>query len=215
MNRRIDLIKNNILLSALPEESMQSNLENGVFRIVSYEKNSIVHFDGETCDRLEVILTGNVVVDRIDESGNLLTISEFHSGDILGGNLLFSGEPNYPMTVSTKEVTELLAVEKEDLFQLLCDNPLFLRRFLEHISDRATILGDKIKHYLNKTIRESMMNYLTHESKRQNSNKVILEISKKELSERIGVQRTSLSRELAKMRKDGLIKFDRSSITLL
>ena len=92
---------------------------------------------------------------------------------------------------------------------------MFLRTYLELISDHAFILGDKIKHYVNKTIRESIMNYLQYESKKQKSSHIQLNISKKALAEKIGVQRTSLSRELAKMRKDGLVLFDRDSITLL
>ena len=59
------------------------------------------------------------------------------------------------------------------------------------------------------------MNYLNYESKKQNSNHIKLNITKKALAEKIGVQRTSLSRELAKMRKDGLIQFDSDTITLL
>jgi DNA-binding transcriptional regulator LsrR (DeoR family) len=59
------------------------------------------------------------------------------------------------------------------------------------------------------------MNLLEYESKRQNTNYIKLNMTKKALAEKIGVQRTSLSRELAKMRKDGLIVFDRTSITLL
>ncbi|MEA4939555.1 MAG: helix-turn-helix domain-containing protein, partial [Christensenella sp.] len=42
-----------------------------------------------------------------------------------------------------------------------------------------------------------------------------LEITKKALAERIGVQRTSLSRELTKMRDEGLIDFDSESIKVL
>ena len=59
------------------------------------------------------------------------------------------------------------------------------------------------------------MNYLNYESKKQNSNCIKLNITKKAIAEKIGVQRTSLSRELAKMRKDGLIQFDSDMITLL
>ena len=59
------------------------------------------------------------------------------------------------------------------------------------------------------------MAYLEYESKIQNSNQIKLEITKKELAERIGVQRTSLSRELAKMRNEGLVTFDSNSITIL
>ena len=119
------------------------------------------------------------------------------------------------MTVSTLLPTDILEIDKEALFELFCNNPSFLRTYLELTSDRAFILGDKIKHYINKTIRESIMNYLNYESKKQKSNHIKLNITKKALAERIGVQRTSLSRELAKMRKDGLILFDTDSITLL
>jgi CRP-like cAMP-binding protein len=56
---------------------------------------------------------------------------------------------------------------------------------------------------------------LERECKIQNSNRIQLGITKKALAERIGVQRTSLSRELAKMKADGLIDFDDKTITLL
>ena len=215
MKQNINLMRKATLLNSLSDNVIATNLKNGKFKVVSYKKNSVVHFDGETCSKLEIILLGKVVVDRIDESGNLLTISEFFSDDILGGNLLFSKNPTYTMTVTTQLPTEILEIDKEVLFDLFFHNPQFLRTYLEHTSDNAFILGDKIKHYVNKTIRESVMNYLNYEIKRQNSNHIKLNITKKALAEKIGVQRTSLSRELAKMKKDGLIKFDRDSITLL
>ena len=215
MNKNIDLIKSTVLTKFLSDEDILTNLESGKFKVTSYKKSSVVHFDGETCNKLEIILSGKVVVDRIGESGNLLTISEFYNDDILGGNLLFSKNPCYPMTVLTQLPTDILEIDRETLFELFCNNPIFLRTYLELTSDRAFILGDKIKHYINKTIRESIMSYLNYESKKQNSNHIKLNTTKKALAEKIGVQRTSLSRELAKMREDGLILFDTDSITLL
>lgn len=215
MFQNIDLLRSTELLKFLSDDDILTNLRNGKFKVVSYKKNSVVHFDGEPCNKLEIILSGKVVVDCIDESGNLLTISEFYSDDILGGNLLFSKNHCFPMTISTQLPTDILEIDREALFELFCRNSLFLRTYLEHISNHAFILGDKIKHYVNKTIRESIMSYLNYESKRQNSNHIKLNITKKSLAEKIGVQRTSLSRELAKMKKDGLILFDADSITLL
>lgn len=215
MHPHIHLMRKITLLNSLSDEVIVTHLKNGAFKIATYKKNSVIHFDGELCSKLEIILSGKVVVDRIDESGNLLTISEFYSDDILGGNLLFSKDPYYPMTISTQMPTEILEIDREILFELFCHNPQFLRAYLELVSDHAFILGNKIKHYVNKTIRESIMNYLHYESKKQNSNRIKLNITKKALAEKIGVQRTSLSRELAKMRKDGLIVFDRDAITLL
>ena len=207
--KQVDLIK------SIKSEEIELFLNEGSFKTTEYGKNNIVHFVGEVCSKLEIILSGKVVIERIDESGNLMTIAEFFSGDVLGGNLMFSKNPHYPMTVTTKQPTVILEINKARLFQLFSDNHDFLRSYLEYVSDHTVILGDKIKHYVNRTIRESILSYLDYEIKKQNGNIIKLNITKKALAEKIGIQRTSLSRELAKMRDDGLIKFDTDSIELL
>ncbi len=206
---QLDLIK-----SIKPEE-IQLFLRDRSFHITEYGKHNIVHSVGQLCSNLEIILSGEVVIERIDECGNLMTIAEFFSGDILGGNLMFSKNPRYPMTVTTKQPTAILTISKPRLFQLFSDHHDFLKCYLEYVSDHTVILGDKLKHYVNRTIRESILSYLDYERKKQNNNVVQLTITKKALAENLGVQRTSLSRELAKMRDDGIIRFDAHSIELL
>ena len=215
MNDYLELIKQAALTKSIESEEITFYISEGSFKIITYLKNNIVHFVGETCSKLEIILAGKVTVERIDESGNLMTIAEFLSGEILGGNLLFSKNPHYPMTITAKQPTIILEINKDRLFQLFSDNHEFLKSYLEFVSDHATILGDRIKHYVNKTIRESVMCYLDYERRKQNSNNIKLGITKKALAEKIGVQRTSLSRELAKMRDEGLINFNAESIEML
>lgn len=214
MNKKIALLKNTRLLAPLSEDDVKRHLNDGSFRIVSYKKNSIVHIEGEVCKKFELILSGKVIVNRIDEAGNLMTISEFIGGDILGGNLLFSQHPIYPMTVSTEQNTDILEISKDALFDLLSTNSEFLLSYLTFVADHTFILGDKIKRAVNLSIRESIFNFLQYESRKQNSERIVLPMSKKALAESLGIQRTSLSRELAKMKKDGLIDYDRDSITL-
>ena len=215
MNHNFKLLQDATLLKGLQLEDIQAYVNEGRFRFVSYKKNTVIHFEGEPCTSLEIILTGKVAVERIDQSGGLLTIAEFYSDDILGGNLLFSRNPCYPMTITTQQPSVIVEIKKDLLFEIFCTNPFFLRTYLEYVSDHAFILGDKIKHYVNKTIRESLMSFLKYESKKQNSSQIRLNMTKKVLAEKIGVQRTSLSRELAKMKNDGLILFDANSITIL
>lgn len=215
MNLYQNLIENTTLLSTLSPEKIAFYLANGTFKVQTYAKNSIVHFEGDHCFKMELILSGKVVLVRIDESGNLLSIAEFYKDDILGGNLLFSRNPYYPMTTTSPEKTMILEIEKNLLFTLLSESPIFLSAYLEFVADHTILLGDKIKHYVNKTIRECVLEFLEYESKHQKSNKIILNMTKQTLADKIGVQRTSLSRELSKMRNDGLIKYDSKSITIL
>ncbi len=215
MKNHLGLMRQISLLKSINYQKIESYLNDGSCKISEYGKNNIVHFVGEACSKLEIILSGKVVVARIDESGNLMTIAEFFSCDVLGGNLMFSKNPYYPMTVTTKQPTVILEMNKDRLFQLFADNPEFLKSYLEYVADHTVILGDRIKCYVNRTIRESIKSFLDYERKKQNSNIIKLNMTKKALAERIGVQRTSLSRELTKMRSDGLIHFDAVSIELL
>ena len=215
MKKNMELMGQIDLMKSITPQEIESYLIEGSCKITQYRKNNIVHFVGEVCSKLEIILSGKVVIERIDESGNLMTIAEFLGGDVLGGNLMFSKNPYYPMTVTAKEATLILEINKDRLVRLFSDNHEFLSSYLEYVSDHTVILGDRIKHYVNRTIRESIISYLNFEAKKQNSSIIKLSMTKKALAERIGVQRTSLSRELAKMREDGLIEFNSVSITLL
>lgn len=215
MESYIHLIEDSLLLRQLSEEQVSSSLREGTFLIGTYGKNNILHFVGEICRMLEIILSGQVSVERIDEAGNLMSIAQFYSGDILGGNLIFSKTPYYPMTITARQPTIVLAINKERLLELLGVNPDFLRSYLEFTADHTTILGDRIQHYVGKTIRECIMAYLEHERKKQDSNTILLPTTKKAWAERIGVARTSLSREIAKMQRDGLIRYDSKTIELL
>ena len=215
MKNYLHLRKQVDLIESVNSADIEFFLKEGSFKTTEYGKNNIVHFVDEVCSKLEIILSGRVDVERIDESGNLMTIAEFYSGDVLGGNIIFSKNPYYPMTVTTKQVTVILEIEKEQLFKLFSDNHKFLKNYLEYVSDHTIILGNRIKHYVNRTIRESIVSFLDYERNKQNSNNIKLNMTKKALAERIGVQRTSLSRELAKMRDDGLIEFDAKSVELL
>jgi CRP-like cAMP-binding protein len=215
MYKNISAIRENSLLVSLTEEEIEEYLHDGSFTFHLYGKNKIIHFPGDLCTKTEITLDGNVVVESIDEEGNLMAIAEFSGDEILGGNLLFSKNPYYPMTITAKQETLVLEINKDRLFRLFSDNHIFLKNYLEYLSDHAVILGYRIKHYANKTIKKSLINFLEHESKKQNSSHIMLCMTKKQLAEKIGVQRTSLSRELSKMREDGLITYDKTSVDIL
>lgn len=216
MNELDNILKNIALLKTIPSEFWNENpqIKKSIIK-KDYNTGEIIHYEGDLCTFIDVIIDGEVVIERIDESGNLMTITEFYKNDILGGNLIFSRNSHYPMMVSAKTKASLISISKELVFQLCTINSDFLKIFLEYISDNATLLGDKIKHYVNRSIRESLIAFLKNEYAMQNSPVIKLNTSKKDIAHRIGVQRTSLSRELQKMKKEGLINFDKETITII
>ena len=203
------------LLQDLDQEMVSRNLLDGRFSFTRYGEGNIVHFSGEPAQKLEIILSGEVIIERIDENGNLMVIAKFGEGDLLGGNLIFSSTPYYPLMISTTRPATILEIGREYLFELLSTNAAFLSRFLGYISDHSAVLSGQINQYINRSIREAVTSFMEYEMQRQESNVIRLEMTKKELARRFGVRRTSLQRELAKMRDDGLLEFDSETITWL
>ena len=203
------------LLNGLPATLLEGWIHSGKIALQRFQPGQIIHLDGDLCRGMEIILSGRVSVERIDESGNLMIINQFGPDDLIGGNLVFSRNPRYPMTIIAKTGTTLVALEKALIFELCSAYPEFLEQFLRAISDNAMLLGDKIKHYVQRSLRESLTSYLKNMAMIQGSNRIQLPVTKKELAEQIGVQRTSLSRELQKMRTEGLLAYDSRTIQLL
>ena len=216
MNLPTNIFNDFSLLKTIPESYWEQNLNaNKHIQVNKYSQGEIIHFDGDCCSSIDVILNGQVVIERIDDAGNLMRITELSPDDILGGNLLFSKNPCYPMMVTAKTELILLSITKNLVFDFCATNKDFLKVYLEYISDHSLLLGDKLKHYVNRSIRESIIAYLKSEYKIQKSQTLQLRLTKKELADRIGVQRTSLSRELQKMKNEGLVEYDKSSISIL
>ncbi|MCK5130177.1 MAG: Crp/Fnr family transcriptional regulator [Clostridiales bacterium] len=203
------------LLQSVPQEKMTSLLECGQWTIQRYNKSKIIHLQNDTCTKIEVILTGKVLIDNLDAQGNLIAITQSTVGDILGGNLLFSSSSMYPMTITAQATTTLLSIQKSVLLSMFQDNTPFLANFLQQISDNTQILSTKIINHIHKTIRKKIITYLTSQQQLQKKNPITLPITKKKMAESMSIARTSLSRELMKMHKEKMITVNRNEVTLI
>lgn len=202
-------------LHVIDQTTLHDWLNTGKINISKYGKDQVIHFEGDICDKMEILLSGKVAIKHITEDGNVMNIADFNKGDLLGGNLLFTKQPYYPMMIIAISEVQVLTIKKDHLFEMLTEHPAFLKAYLELTSENTFILSSKIKHHVNLTLRDRLLLYLKSESKRQMKKKIIIPESKKALAEKLGVERTSLSRELKKMKDVGLIEFDSKTITLL
>lgn len=183
--------------------------------VEKYKSDGIVHFQGEQCRYIDIIIEGELQISNIDENGKNLIIANFGPGDIVGASLIFSVNNFYPMTIQAKNDSIIVKISKETVIELCETDTDFMVKFMRILSDRAAFLSYKITDISLKSIRERVMEYIDRETNIQKSNKIRLTMSKKELSEKMGIQRTSLSREMNKMRKDGLIEYNSKYIKKL
>lgn len=184
------------------------------FSIQQYNKDKFIFIEDEVCRNLSIILSGNVEIQKIDASGKVLIIAEFHEGDSFGESLIFSDRGNFPMSVMSKTGSVILHIEKDSVIKLCQKSSTFLYAYLRLISNRAMLLGTKIKEVTLKTIRQKICEFLIYEYTLEKDKKIHLTMTKKEWADKMGVQRPSLSRELIKLKDEGLIDFYKDVIEL-
>lgn len=202
------------LFESISIDNLLSFFNDSLYSIVKYNKNNAIYLQNEICSTMDILLEGNIVIQNIDEEGNILTIADFSPYNMIGENLIFSNRNIYPMNVISKTNVILLKIKKELILELCHYDKEFLLKFLSSLSDKTIVLTDKINLISMKSIREIIIDFLTNEYIYQGSEVITLNISKKELAEKFGIQRPSLSRELRRMKDEGLIEFDARTITI-
>ena len=83
------------------------------------------------------------------------------------------------------------------------------------IADKNRDLIRKIEVISKRTIREKLLAYLSSQAQTQNSRYFEIPLSRTELAEYLCVDRSALTRELVKMRDDGLIDYDKNCFRIL
>jgi len=203
------------LFSQLTPQERQTIARQLRSRTREYDEGQVVAFEGDECNSLGIVVRGSIHIQRIYESGKLLTIETFHAGDSFGEALVFSGEGRYPATLTTKEASTVLYLDREDIIRLCEQYPRFLQTFLRTLSDRILLLNRKIKSLSYQSVRQKVANFILEEQRRQQADVLVLGIARHELADSLGIPRPSLSRELIAMKEDGWIDYDRKTIRVL
>ena len=202
------------LLASLGEETLCGLLASGQVWVKACRKGQLLHAEGEICAALEVILSGSLAVERLTPEGDLMSVASFGAGDCVGGNLLFSADPVHHLAVSVAQAATILSIQKDCLVSLLLSNRGFLLKYLGYVADNAVLLEGQLTYFANLPIKSRVINYLNAQQRMQGESRVPVPFGKKALAARLGVHRSSLSRCLQQMKRDGILDFDRGSITL-
>ena len=86
---------------------------------------------------------------------------------------------------------------------------------LKILAQRNMLLNSKINLLSQRTIREKLLSYFSMIIMQNKSKKFRIPFSRNQLAEFICVDRSALSRELSKMKEEGLLKFEKDDFELL
>ena len=83
------------------------------------------------------------------------------------------------------------------------------------IARQSLALSRRIFHVAPKSIRGKVLAYLSNEAERTGTREFDIPFNRQQLADYLAVDRSALSAELSRMKKDGLIEFEKNLFTLL
>ena len=174
---------------------------------------------GDVTSHVFVMLEGQINIIREDWWGNRSIVSIDGPSDSFAE--AYACPPGSRLTVSvvaTRKV-RVLTFEIRAIMEICRASCPFHNRLMQNlvstIAEQNLRLNDMLSFVTRRTTREKLLAYLGAESQRQGSRSFTIPFDRQQLADFLSVNRSAVSTELGKLRKDGIIDFDRSHFTLL
>jgi len=179
------------------------------YSIKNYKNNEVLFWEDTLCNQLSIVIKGSIRVESINYSGKVLIVRQISKNEIFGEGLIFSNNNFYPVNVvSQKMNTEVLHIKKNDILKLFQLNQEISANLIRILSNKMTFLNQKVRLLALSTIRQKISLYLLEKFKENQSMKIPIVTSKKNLADLFAIARPSLSRELMAMKSERIIDYD-------
>ena len=149
-------------------------------------------------------LTDNEIIDLMHAIRYRVT--RLYKGDFL----FVAGE----VTVQAMTNTKVLRIHSADFERLLELDSRLTKNFTVILSNLIAGLTKKVRMLL-LSVRDKIVFFLKEEQRRQQSNTILLSMSRQELADHFGIQKYSLQRALNELQESGAIHVDGKTIEIL
>ena len=189
------------------------------YHIGTYRKGDIVAFEAEKIRHIGIPLYGSVDMIKEDIWGNKTMLVRTHKGDLFGETFACGEDNESTVTFMVSEDAKILFMPFQRAMHsctMACafHNKLIMN-MLRIIASKNRDLIRKADVISKRTIREKLLAYLSIYAQEQESRYFEIPLGRVELAEYLCVDRSAMTRELVKMRADGLIDYDKNCFRIL
>jgi len=188
-------------------------------KIHMYKKNEYIKIAGDKFDSIGIILQGEVTVNKENFAGNRVIVTKLKPGDMFGETLVFSSQSFWIATVQAQKKSKVIFIRGDSILgecAKLCPwHKTLIQNMLRIVSEKALVLNRKVEYLSINSIREKICTYLLEQYKKTGKNTFILPMNRKELAEFLNVSRPSLSREMSRLRDEGIIDFHMATVKIV
>ena len=187
-------------------------------KIKKYRKKEVILHSGDKTDNLGIVLNGQITIENTDFWGNQLILAKNQSGAVFAETYAYL--ENHPLMVDViaAEVSEILFLNLNKIKTgELEHKPWFLKLFrnlLTASAQKNLLLSNRSFHTSSKSAKVRIASYLSYQAVLQQRYEFDIPFNRQEMADYLNLDRSALSKELGKMRDEGMITFRKNHFIL-
>lgn len=210
-------LKNHPLFQDLSESDLNQLYHAACMRSQFFEKNQTVFHAGDRICEVGIVQTGNVHIEMIDLWGNKSILSSIAPGQIFAETYAICRKPLL-VDVTAAAPCEILFLNLEFLARSFsepgsCRDAIMQNLFAICVR-KNLILSNRIFCTTPKTVRGRLLVYLSSESAKAGSTSFTIPFDRQGMADYLNLDRSALSKELGRMKKDGILDFKKNHFIL-
>lgn len=214
MRRFIGILKKCILFKEIEEDEILSMLSCLDARVVDARKGEYIFSEGEAAKYVGIVLTGEAQIVRNDFFGNRTIVAAIMPGELFGESFACAEVEELPVSVAASENSEIMLIDCKRIITTCSSSCRFhnmiIHNLLQVLANKNLAFNKKIEITSKRTTRDKLMTYLLSQAKIHGSSSFEIPFDRQELADYLGVERSAMSKEISKMKDDGLIECERS-----
>ena len=207
------------LFQGLEREEISEVLQKFHALIKHFPKSDYIYLAGDCVENLCVVLEGTVQMIKEDIWGEKSIIANLGAGSVFAENFLGKLGDRSVVSYFVASDSEILMLPLgRALYDVSAPSKASQRLMCNIVSvlaDNNTRLIEKTEILCKKTLRSKILAYLEQEARNNDCRQITIPFNRTDLANYLDADRSALTRELARMREEGLIDYNKNTFTIL
>lgn len=214
----IAIIGSASLFKGIEASDLQALLSCLQASIRTYEKGQFIQQAGDAVTQIGVVLKGVVEVIQEDVLGRKSILTSIGRSGIFGEAIVTAQLEESPVSVVASQDAAICFLNYNEMVGMCGENCIFHTRLIQNMlgimARKTLLLSKKLNYALMRNIRDKITAYLLDEFERKGKKIILLPYNREELADYLSVDRSALSRELSKMKQEGLLRYRKNEFIL-
>lgn len=219
MKKYISALKKCGLFQEIEEENLVAMLGCLGAKVSNVRKHEVIFQEGATARFLGIILSGAVQMVQDDFYGNRTIVTQIEENRVFGESFACAGVTSLPVSFIASKDCEIMLIDCSRITNTCCNACAFHKQIifnlLQLVAKKNLDFHQKIEITSKRTTREKLMTYLLSVAKQTGSSSFSIPYNRQGLADYLGVERSAMSAEIGKLRKDGIIECHKNLFEIL